>query len=53
MLTSKSMPSISANLLNKTAFPSMTGLEASAPIFPKPRTAVPLDITATILPLEV
>ncbi len=35
--------------LNKTPFPSITGLEASAPIFPRPRTAVPLLITATRL----
>jgi|LauGreDrversion4_2_1035121.scaffolds.fasta_scaffold3743461_1 hypothetical protein len=37
-----------ANFLNKTDLPSMTGFEAKAPIFPSPRTAVPLVITATI-----
>ena len=31
----------------------MTGLEASGPISPNPRTAVPLVITATKLPLLV
>src|SRR2546429_8277566 len=29
--------------------PSITGLEASAPMSPRPRTAVPLEITATRL----
>ena len=53
VLTSRSIPSISANFLNKTAFPSITGLEAKAPILPSPSTAVPFEITATILPLEV
>ena len=47
------MPSISANFLNNTAFPSITGFEANAPILPKPKTAVPLDMTATIFPFEV
>ena len=28
-------------------FPSITGLEANAPIFPSPKTAEPLEITAT------
>ena len=50
---SKSMESISANLLNKTAFPSITGLEAIAPKFPSPKIAVPLLITATRFPLVV
>ena len=53
VLTSKSIPSISANFLNNTALPSMTGFEANAPIFPKPKTAVPLDMTATVFPFEV
>ena len=44
---------MSANLLNKTALPSMTGFEASAPKFPNPKTAVPLEIIATIFPLAV
>ena len=50
---SKSIESISANLLNKTAFPSITGLEATAPKLPRPRIADPLLITATKLPLVV
>ncbi len=51
--TSMSMASIPANFLNRTALPSITGLEASAPMFPRPRTAVPLEITATRLPRDV
>ena len=31
----------------------ITGFEAAAPILPSPSTAVPLEITATILPLAV
>jgi hypothetical protein len=31
----------------------MTGLEAAAPKLPRPKTAVPLDITATVLPRAV
>ena len=45
--------STSAKRLNKTALPSMTGLEASAPKLPSPKMAVPLEITATILPRAV
>ena len=44
---------ISANLLNKTALPSITGLDASAPRLPIPKIAEPLLITATKLPLLV
>ena len=50
---SRSIESISANLLNKTAFPSITGFEARAPKSPIPRIAEPLLITATKLPLLV
>ena len=50
---SKSKQSISANFLNNTALPSITGLEANAPIFPNPRTAEPLVTTATKLAREV
>ena len=50
---SKSIASISANLLNSTAFPSITGLDAIAPKFPRPNIAEPLLITATRLPLVV
>ena len=45
--------SISAKILNSKPFPSITGFEAKAPILPKPKTAVPLEITATKLPLAV
>ena len=48
-----STPSISANFLKRTALPSITGFEAAAPILPSPKTAVPLEITATTLPLAV
>ena len=44
---------MSANILNNKAFPSITGLDASGPISPRPKTAVPLVITATKFPLEV
>ena len=47
------MESISANLLNNTALPSITGLEARAPKFPIPKIAEPLLITATRLPFVV
>ena len=50
---SKSIESMSANLLNKTAFPSITGLDAKAPRFPRPRIAEPLLITATKFPFVV
>ena len=43
----------SAKRLNKTALPSITGLLPRAPRFPRPKTAVPLEITATKLPLLV
>ena len=46
-MSNTSMP---ANFLNKTALPSITGLEAKGPMSPKPSTAVPLVITATRLP---
>ena len=45
--------SISAKILKSNAFPSITGFEASAPMFPNPKTAVPLEITATKLLFEV
>ena len=40
--------STSPNSLNRTDFPSITGKEARGPISPKPSTAVPSDITATV-----
>ena len=49
-LISMSNTSMPANFLNKTALPSITGLEARGPMSPKPSTAVPLVITATRLP---
>jgi hypothetical protein len=45
--------SISAKILNNNALPSITGFEASGPISPSPKTAVPFVITATKLPLAV
>ena len=52
-LISMSKTSISANLLKRTPFPSITGLLASAPLSPSPRIAVPFEITATRFPLFV
>ena len=51
--TSRSIESMSAKRLNSTALPSITGFDASAPRLPSPRMAVPLEITATMLPLVV
>ena len=51
--TSMSNTSISANLLKRTPLPSITGLLASAPLSPRPRIAVPFEITATRFPLFV
>jgi hypothetical protein len=42
-----------ANSLNNMALPSMTGMAASGPILPNPRTAEPSLTTATELPLIV
>ena len=39
--------------MNNTDFPSITGLAPNAPRLPNPRTAVPLEMTATIFPLLV
>ena len=52
-LISMSNTSRPANFLNSTALPSITGLEASAPMLPRPSTAVPLEITPTRLPRPV
>ena len=41
------------NSLNRIAFPSITGIAASGPISPSPRTAVPSETTATRFPLAV
>ena len=45
--------SIPANSLNNIALPSITGIDASGPISPRPNTAVPSDTTATRFPFEV
>ena len=50
---SRSIESISANLLNNIALPSITGFDASAPKLPIPKIAEPLLITATKFPLLV
>ena len=52
-LTSMSKASMFANFLNRTDLPSMTGFAASGPMSPSPRTAVPLVIIPTRLPLAV
>ena len=48
--TSMSIELMLANFLNRTDLPSMTGFDARGPIAPRPRTAVPFVMTATILP---
>ena len=48
-----SKTSIPANILKSSPLPSITGLEASGPISPSPKTADPLVITATKLPFAV
>ena len=50
---SMSNTSIPANFLKRTPFPSMTGFDASAPMSPRPRTAVPFETTATRFPRAV
>ena len=45
--------SILANSLKSMALPSITGMAALGPISPNPNTAVPSEITATVLPLMV
>ena len=52
-LISMSTASTSPKRLNKTALPSITGFDAKAPMSPSPKTAVPFEITATVLPLSV
>ena len=48
-----SKTSIPAKILNNKPLPSITGFDASGPISPRPKTAVPLLITATKFPLAV
>ncbi len=43
--SSMSKQSMLANFLNSTALPSITGLDASAPMLPSPSTAVPFETT--------
>ena len=50
---SMSNTSTPANFLNSTPLPSITGLEASGPMSPRPSTAVPLVMTPTRLPRAV
>ncbi len=45
--TSMSNTSMLANFLKRTAFPSITGFEASGPMFPRPSTAEPFETTPT------
>jgi hypothetical protein len=42
-----------ARSLKSIALPSITGIAAPGPMSPSPRTAVPSDTTATVLPLMV
>jgi len=51
--TSMSKTSMSAKVLKRTPLPSITGLPAIGPMSPSPRTAVPLETTATRFPLLV
>ena len=44
---------IPPNFLNKQHFPSITGIAASGPISPRPKTAVPSEITAIVFALLV
>ena len=41
------------NCLNRTALPSMTGIDAAGPMLPRPSTAVPSVTTATVLETQV
>ena len=41
------------NSLNNTALPSITGIAASGPILPRPRTALPSETTATVFAFHV
>ena len=42
-----------ANFLKRAALPSIIGIDAAAPMLPKPSTALPSDTTATVRPLIV
>jgi hypothetical protein len=45
--------STSANRLNSSDFPSITGIAAEGPMSPRPSTAVPSVTTATVLDTQV
>ena len=51
--TQRGNASTSPNSLNRTHFPSITGIPASGPISPRPRTADPSVTTATVFHLLV
>jgi len=53
MSSSMSKTSMSAKRLNRTPLPSMTGFAACAPMFPRPSTAEPFEMTPTTLPFAV
>ncbi len=47
------MASTPPNCLNRTALPSMTGIDAAGPMLPRPSTAVPSVTIATVLDTQV
>ena len=49
----RGMASTSPNALNRTHLPSITGIPASGPMSPRPRTAVPSVTTATVFQRRV
>ena len=51
--TQMAYESTSANSLKSSDLPSITGMPAAAPMSPRPSTAVPLVMTATMLRLSV
>ena len=53
LLTQRGMASTPPNSLNRTHLPSMTGIPASGPMSPRPRTAVPSVTTATVFQRRV
>ena len=53
LLTQRGIASTPPNSLNSTHLPSITGIPASGPISPSPRTAVPSVTTATVFQRRV
>ena len=53
LLTHRGMASTSPNALKSAHFPSITGIPASGPMSPRPKTAVPSVTTATVFHLLV